>query len=154
MSNPLKGQARLPLSDGRELKLEYDFDGLIALEEAAGMKMPQVYEALKAAEKSKDGLSLRIQRAIIYGGLQMHHPEMTLKEAGNIILSEAGAFATAMSAISGAHGPAEGGQAGEAEADPPQKGSGIGANSSKHGAAQASTRKASGSKRLGATSAA
>lgn len=108
MADRMKGGVTLKLSDGRTLTLEYDFDGLIALEEAAGMRMPEVYAELQRLEKTKGSPSLRLSRAIIFGGLQQHHPEMTLKEAGDLILKEAGAIDTAMKAMAGAHGPADG----------------------------------------------
>jgi hypothetical protein len=136
MRDAIKGGARLELSDGRVLTLEYDFDGMIALEEASGMKMPELYKELARLERAKESPSLRIQRAIFYGGLQAHHPDITLKEVGHIILSEADALEEAFKALSGAHGPAE---AGEPGANPPKRGAGNGGSSSKAGRGQGST---------------
>jgi hypothetical protein len=124
MKNRIKGPAQLKLSDGRVLTLEYDFDGLIALEEASGMKMPEVYAEMKRLERTKEPPSMRLSRAIIYGGLQQHHPEMGLKEVGNLILHETDALQQAMMAFGGAHGPAgteeEEGSSASDEADPPK----------------------------------
>jgi hypothetical protein len=130
MKNRIKGPAQLKLSDGRVLTLEYDFDGLIALEEAAGMKMPDVYAEMKALERSKAAPSMRLSRAIIYGALQQHHPEITLKEAGDLILRETDAIQAAMKAFGGAHGPADGddgeGSSASDDADPPPSEAGAG----------------------------
>jgi hypothetical protein len=134
MKNRIKGPAQLTLSDGRVLTIEYDFDGLIALEEASGMKMPEVYAEMGRLERTKQPPSLRLARAIIYGGLQQHHPEIGLKEAGNLILNETDAIGRAMKAFGGAHGPAgsgnEEGSSASDEADPPKSNeAGTGAGS-------------------------
>lgn len=143
-----KGSTRLDLSDGRVLTLEYDFDGLIALEEAAGMKMPEVYAEFKRLEQTKDQPSLRLQRAIFFGGLQAHHPEITLKEVGMLLLTEGEALEKAVLALNGAHGP-KGEDGDEADAGPPKRGAGTGAPSSKAGARLGSSRAPSGAKHPG-----
>lgn len=136
MANALKGEAFIALSDGRRLHVAYDFDGLIALEEAAGMRMSAVYAELQRLQATKQAPSLRLTRAILYGGLQQHHPEITLKEVGDIILGDTDAINQAFVALQGAHGPAsdEGGQAGEAEPGPLLSEAGTGVISSKAGA--------------------
>lgn len=147
MAGGFKGSATLALSDGRVLTLEYDFDGLVALEEASGMKMPQVYAEFARLTKTKEQPSLRFQRAIFFGGLQAHHPEITLKEVGVLLLTEGAALEQAFAALNGAHGPK--GEDGEADEDPSSRGVGNGADSSKAGARRASSRKASAAKPRG-----
>jgi hypothetical protein len=145
MVDGMKGGAKLPLSDGRVLTLEYDFDGLIALEEASGMKMPEFYKEMRRLEREKENPSLRLQRAIFYGGLQAHHPEITLQEVGKLLLTEGAALEAAHKALNGAHGPKE--EAGEeSEPDPTPQGAGIGDGSSKAGPQPASTEALSASK--------
>jgi hypothetical protein len=153
VANLLGGDAKVELSDGRVLHFAYDFDGMIALEEASGMKMSAVQAELQRLSRTKEEPSMRLTRAIIYGGLQQYHPEMTLKDAGEIILTETAAIARAFEALSAAHGPQdEGGEAGGATADPPKAPArGTGASSSKAGAPQGSSRRASAGKRRGPT---
>lgn len=131
-ANPLKGQSTVPLSDGRVLTLTFDFDALSAAEEASGLKVPEIF-----AELALESPSLRVQRALIYGALVGNHPEITLKQAGQLLLDEAEAFEAAFArAMAGSIGPVEGGGA-EADDDPRSRGAGIGASSSPGGAVPA-----------------
>lgn len=140
MARSLKGDVVATLSDGRKLTFVYEFDGLIALEEASGMKMPEVYAELQRLDREKEQPSLRLMRAIIFGGLQEHHPEMTLKDAGLLIQHQSEAINDAFKALQGAHGPEGEGQAGDdAGEGPPKRGAGTGAGSSKAGAEPVST---------------
>ena len=132
----ITGKITVTLSDGRKLIFEYDFDGLIALEEASGMKMPEVYAELQRLERTKGQPAMRLMRAIIYGGLQTNHPELSLKDAGNLILNEADAINKAFQALKGAHGPEgeeqeERGPAAddETDEDPSKQAAGTGVNS-------------------------
>jgi hypothetical protein len=153
MANALNGEALLPLRDGRKLRVAYDFDGLIALEEASGMRMPEIYAELERLGAIKETPSMRLSRAILYGGLQQHHPEITLKEVGAIILDDTDALAAAFRAFEGSHGPeGEGGSAGDVNEDPPLRGArGTGRSSSKAGAGRGSRPRRSGAKPSGPT---
>lgn len=145
------GEAVIELGDGRKLRLAYDFDGMIALEEASGMKMRALYMELQRLEQAGEDPSAKLMRAVFYGGLQQHHPEITLKEVGNIILTDMDAILKAFAAFQGAHGPADdGGSAGTVNEGPPGR-RGTGGTSSKAGAAPGSRREVSAGKRSGPT---
>jgi len=154
MTSIAQGEAVITLSDGRKLHLAYDYDGLIALEEAAGMKMRAIYAEIQRLEQVGEDPSARLMRAIFFGGLQQHHPEITLKEVGDIIVNDMDALLKAFEAFQGSHGPAvNGGSARDASVDPMMKTragrSGTGARSSRAGAAPGSRRKASGARPSG-----
>lgn len=113
MKNPLKGEAELRLEDGRSFTLVIDFDGLIEAEQTYGKPMVHL---LGDAQQG----FLGAQRAILYGGLRRHHPEVTLSEVGNILLAAKG---NAVQAISTAIDlampkPQEGDNRGNAEGKP------------------------------------
>lgn len=130
MANPMKGEASLRLADGRTLTLAYSFDALCAVEEVAARSISEVL-----AEISKGAPRLTTARALIYGGLQQHHPEVTLTEAGELILSDGPAVSEAMNRALAAAFPkaAEGRQA----ANPPSQRPGTGSRSSRSGRAKA-----------------
>lgn len=119
MANAAKGEAGLQLSDGRSLTLRYDFDALCEVEDAAGKTISDVL-----AEISKGSPRLKTARALIYGGLSGHHPEITLPEVGEIILSDGPAVMAAMEkALSAAFPAAEGKQSGNPRK--PRRGTGT-----------------------------
>lgn len=90
MANAAQGEAML-VSDGKELTLRYDFDALCAVEDAADKAIGDVL-----IELSQGSPRLTTVRALIYGGLREHHPEVTLKEAGELFLSDGPAVSEAM----------------------------------------------------------
>jgi hypothetical protein len=81
MTNPLKGEGRLILEDGRTFTLVLDFDGLIAAEQAYGKPMQQLLA------EANQGFMGAI-RAILWGALQRHHPQLTLGDAGQLMLDQ------------------------------------------------------------------
>lgn len=124
MTNPLKGEARLQLNDGRSLALVLDFDGLIAAEQAYGKPLARLMA--EAGEGFMGAL-----RAILWGALQRHHADMTMAEVGEIMLgSQQSVMAAVESAIdasmpaSGSASGSEGDNAGNAGNRPAGKRSG------------------------------
>lgn len=93
MSNPLKGEATVDLEDGRKLVLAFDVNAWIDIEEEVGMKTPEIIKALQDKDNPP---GLAFQRAIIWGGLRKHHPEMSIRDAGEIMVEAAEAMAKAL----------------------------------------------------------
>lgn len=91
MSNPLKGEATATLDDGRKLQIVLNANAWVEIEEVLGKKVPDILDELKGGNAS-----MKTQRAIIWGGLQKHHPEMTLQDAGEVLVEAAEALAKAV----------------------------------------------------------
>jgi len=126
MANPAKGEASLRLSDGRELTLHYDFDSLCAVEEAADKAIGKVLQ-----EISEGAPRLTTARALIYGGLRFHHPDLSLATAGELILSDGPQLTEAMNkALMSAFPQASEGKQGT---NPPSRRRGTGSRSSRSG---------------------
>ena len=131
MANRIFGEARVPLDDGRELTLRFDFAALCEAEEAADAGTETMM-----AELAKGGARLKTARAMLYGSLRYHHPELTLEDAGELLMSDS-------QAISGAMGRAMQEMADRRAKNPPKGAApgavpksplGTGTRSSKHGA--------------------
>jgi hypothetical protein len=93
MANPMKGEAEVALEDGRKLKFVFDVNAWIDVCDELGMEMDEVLAALRNKEKPP---GLKFQRVLIWGGLRKHHPEMTVRDAGEIMLEAASAMEKAM----------------------------------------------------------
>ena len=110
MSNPLLGETRLALKDGRELVLVLDFEALIEAEAAYAKPM---------AAMMADALAgfVGASRAVLFGALRAKHPGIGLREAGALLASDGAAVEAALDAASAAAFPqqAEDGD----KADPP-----------------------------------
>jgi hypothetical protein len=91
MANKIFGESRLPLADGRELTLRFDFGALVEAEEAADKGTEEMVREL-----AKGGARLKTARAMLYGALRFHHSEMTLADAGELLLTDANAVSAAM----------------------------------------------------------
>jgi len=102
MPNPLKGEATVALSDGRELKLVCQFDELCAIEAEMAMPLPRVL--LELAESG-----LRAQMAALSQCLKREQPELKRSDIPAIILGKdrlavRDALSTAISGALGALG--------------------------------------------------
>jgi hypothetical protein len=91
MANRIYGEARCGLEDGRELTLRFDFGALVEAEEAADAGTEAMMKEL-----SKGGARLKVARAMLYGALRHHHPDLTLADAGDLLLTDANAVSEAM----------------------------------------------------------
>jgi hypothetical protein len=130
MANRIYGEARAPLEDGRELTLRFDFGALAEAEEAADLPTETMM-----GEFAKGGARLKTARAMLYGALRYHHPEVTLEDAGELLMSDSAAISKAMGqamqemADRRSKNPPGGAAAGEA----PKPSRGIGTRSLKSG---------------------
>lgn len=91
MANPVKGEAELKLEDGREFTLLLDMEGLVQAEAQYGKPMKDL---LADTAKGFVGAS----RALLWGGLRQHHPEVTPKQALAMLEDEGEAVALAIAA--------------------------------------------------------
>lgn len=96
--NPLKGEVPLTLKDGRKYTLVIDMEALIEAESAYGKPLQQMMQ--DAAARFVGAL-----RAILFGAMRAKHPDVTLRDASGIIMSDAEAVGTALSAAVGAGFP-------------------------------------------------
>jgi hypothetical protein len=123
MANPLKGEAEVTLDDGRKITMAFDVNAWIDIGDELGMEMPEILKALENKEKPP---GLKFQRVLFWGGLRKHHPEMTLRDAGELMVEAAGALEKAM--LGGMPQAEEGG--GESSEGPtPRRKSGAGTKS-------------------------
>ncbi|MGV7119553.1 hypothetical protein [Sphingopyxis sp. 550A] len=132
MTNATKGETPLRLPDGREYILVLDFEALPAAERLYGAPIAQV--TVDAGVGFVGAL-----RAMLYGALRRHHPDITPEEAGQIFATDGRAAQRALEEASKAAypDPTEGEKSGNVQA---------GKNSGRNGANQGSTRKGSGGK--------
>lgn len=79
MPNPLRGEASFE-TEGRTYRLHYTWNAAADFEEVAGRPLS---DALLDVAREK--LSAKSLRAMLWAGLQEHHEEVTLKEAGRLI---------------------------------------------------------------------
>lgn len=84
--NPHKGQVALEAKDKCYI-LRFSIDALCHLEAATG-KPFAVTASEMAAEPDK--VSMTTTRILLHAGLREHHPDLSLKEAGEIILDAGG----------------------------------------------------------------
>jgi hypothetical protein len=131
MANRIYGEARVPLDDGRELTLRFDFGALVEAEEAAGAGTQEMM-----AELAKGGARLKTARGMLYGALRYYHSELTLEDAGELLMSDSEAISKGMGqamqemAERRARNPSKGAAPGPV----PKSSLGTSTRSSKHGA--------------------
>jgi len=130
MANRIYGEARAPLDDGRELTLRFDFGALVEAEEAAGENTESIM-----AELANGSPRLKTARAMLYGALRYHHPDISLEDVGELLLSDGDrlspAMGEAMEQMADRRAKNRTGTAAGNGAKPPSLG--IGTRSSKHG---------------------
>lgn len=80
MANPLKGEVGFE-SDGKQWKLVYNYNALCELEDLLGVGVNQINDLLSDTKKMK----LSTVRAVFWAGLREHHPEIDIKQAGEMI---------------------------------------------------------------------
>jgi hypothetical protein len=91
MANPVKGEVPLGLSDGRVFVLVMDMEALVEAETAYGKPLQQV---MADASKGFIGAS----RALLFGALRAKHPDVTLREASAMFMSDPDAAGEALTA--------------------------------------------------------
>lgn len=90
MPKPFFGEADFKV-DGQTLTLRYDFNAMIEVEEAAGSPLSEVMREMASGKPR-----LATARAMLFGMLRHHHPDLELEDAGNLLLAGGGAAAKAM----------------------------------------------------------
>lgn len=124
--------------DGREYHLLFDHEGMIAAEDVASRNGANL--GFKDVVVGSAAGRLGCLRALVYGALRAHHPEVTVAEATGMVEREGKPLGKALfEAMANAAPPPAKGKA----ANPPKAASGTGTRSSPPGAKRASTRKAS-----------
>lgn len=86
MANKIKGDVTLT-HNGRRYTLRLDMNALADFEAATG---------LNAIETMQGKMSISIMRSMMHAGLLAAHPEVTLREAGEIMQTNAAALGDAI----------------------------------------------------------
>lgn len=84
MANPLRGSVPLQVSE-RAYTLSFSVNALCELEAELGAPIAQIAERLN----DEKNISMATVRAVVWAGLQDHHPEVDIKGAG-LVVTEAG----------------------------------------------------------------
>ncbi|QUS40574.1 hypothetical protein RPMA_18320 [Tardiphaga alba] len=85
MGNPHKGEVSLT-AGGETYTLKYSVDAICRLEESTGKNLTTLMTEMADASK----MSLTMTRHMVHAALFEHHPEVTLKEAGEIMEANGG----------------------------------------------------------------
>lgn len=80
MANRLFGEAELDLGEGQSYTLRFDFNSLAEAEDAADMGIEEMLESVNSGSPR-----LRVAKALLWGALRHHHPDITLDEAGDLL---------------------------------------------------------------------
>jgi len=73
-------------ADGKTYTLRYSIDAICEMEAATGRGFFAVTQELSDA----NAMQLSTVRAVLWAGLREHHPDVTLKEAGDLIVKAGG----------------------------------------------------------------
>ncbi|WP_136441634.1 GTA-gp10 family protein [Pacificoceanicola onchidii] len=92
MSNPIRGKIDFDV-DGETYSLQYTANGMCELEDAVGCTAMAFLNKLESAGEAN--LSFKDIRLLFWAGLQEHHPNMSVREAG-ALMTKAGGIAAAM----------------------------------------------------------
>lgn len=84
MTNAVRGLVTHEL-DGKTYQLEFTIDALIQLEDALDCHSVEILQKLAAGAPR-----LVFVRAMIWGALRAHHPEITLLQAGELLRADGG----------------------------------------------------------------
>lgn len=79
MANPHRGQVALN-AGGRDYNVSYSINALCELEDVLGQPVAKI----AASMNDPENVRMSAVRALVWAGLQDHHPEVTLREAGQI----------------------------------------------------------------------
>jgi hypothetical protein len=89
MANAIRGEVPLNLSDGRTFTLIMDMEALVEAESAYGKPLQKM---MADAAQGFVGAS----RALLYGALRAKHPDVTLRDASAIFMTDADAAGEAL----------------------------------------------------------
>jgi hypothetical protein len=79
MGNPHRGEASFEV-EGKAYRVRYSWNAAAEYEEAAGKPLSDALFDI-----ARERLSARSLRAMLWAGLQEHHQDVTLKDAGRLI---------------------------------------------------------------------
>lgn len=130
MPNPLKGEVLLRLPDGREFTLVLDHEALI---EAEALYRKPLQNLMADAMLGFVGAC----RALLYGALRAHHPNVSAVEATAMFLGEMEAVSVALAAAAEAAFPKSEGRDG-GNPPRPQRGKTSGASGAKSASSRTS----------------
>lgn len=85
MANQHKGEVAFD-ADGKQYTLRYSIDAICCLETETGKGIV----ALLSEFQDSDKITLTLARQMMWAGLREHHPEVTVKEAGELIVAAGG----------------------------------------------------------------
>ncbi len=85
MANPHKGEVSL-VAEGKTYTLKYSVDAICRLEETTGKNLTALMVEMADASR----MSLSMTRHMVHAALFEHHPEVSLKEAGEIMAGSGG----------------------------------------------------------------
>jgi len=88
MANSLKGEVDLIAGD-RTYVLRFSIDAICALEERLGKGFPAIAAEMQDPAK----LTLGMARHLLHASLREHQPDITVKEAGELIVPAGGMIA-------------------------------------------------------------
>ncbi|SNT76712.1 GTA-gp10 family protein [Paracoccus seriniphilus] len=110
MSNRFLGEATAELH-GRRYTLRCDFNAMCEFEDATGKDALATFEAFEAGK-----VSVKDMRAIMWSFMLHHHPDATLKEAGELLSADVDVLMKVIKAASPSR--AEAAELGNAPAGP------------------------------------
>lgn len=87
MANPHKGEVELKAGDETYI-LRYSIDAICSLEDRLDKGFPVIAIEMSSAATMR----LTVVREVLLAGLQEHHPDITLKQAGELIVTAGGAM--------------------------------------------------------------
>jgi hypothetical protein len=152
MPNALKGETLLNLGGGREFTLVLDHEAIILAADAYGKGFAEMLADSMPPEDADGNIvghpKYGAIRALLFGALNYHHPDITLRDASALLLDNMEAVTAAL-AEAGERGlpKVEDNPEGKQGSRPPRRGK----NSGRSGAKSGSTRKPSGGQRRAAT---
>ncbi len=85
MANPLKGEVELIAGD-KPYTLRFSIDAICSLEERLGKGFPAIAVELQKPEK----MTIVMVRHLLHASLTESHPDITLKQAGELIVTGGG----------------------------------------------------------------
>lgn len=138
MANAVKGEASIDV-EGRAYVLAFDINAMCEVEYILDRSTDRILRELATAP------ALNVVRALLWGGLRRHHPDVDLKGAGALI-EDMGGAGPALDGIGKALVAAfPDAEAGADQSSPKTKAAaGTGRRSSRHGSQSTKTRKPSG----------
>lgn len=85
MANPHKGEVAFD-ADGKRYVLRYSIDAICQLEAETGKGIVALISDLESPER----MSVTLARQVLWAGLTEHHPNITVKDAGELIAAAGG----------------------------------------------------------------